>query len=130
MKVLNQKSSVCKVANVAKLGVVSALIGAGLFFSACGGDTQSKAETFVKEKYPDAQILTFEEAKKEFGFTKGKDCLVKKGDTFLTTYHFIKTSSGEIETVAVSVIVENGDLYEIKNAHYSVDSLKILIPCF
>ena len=110
--------------------MLGALVCAGVLLNACGGDSTSKAEAFVKEKYPDAQILTFEEAKKEFGFTKGKDCLVKKGDTFLTTYHFIKTSSGEIETVAVSVIVENGGLYEIKNAHYSVDSLKFLIPCF
>ena len=50
--------------SVAKVGVASALIGAGLFLSACGGDSTSKAEKFVKEQYPDAQILTFDEAKK------------------------------------------------------------------
>lgn len=56
------------VANVAKLGVASALIGAGLFLSACGGDSpkiDNKHSALLKEKYPDAQILSFTEAEKE-----------------------------------------------------------------
>ena len=48
MKNLNKNS----VANIAKVGVASALIGAGLFLSACGGgDARSKAESLVKQKY-------------------------------------------------------------------------------
>ena len=73
MKNLNKNS----VANVAKVGVASALIGAGLFLSACGGDSTSKAEKFVKEKYPDAKILSFSEIQKEFGI-KDKECLKKE----------------------------------------------------
>lgn len=56
------------VANVAKVGVASALIGAGLFLSACGGDSTSKAEKLAKQAiekdFAGAKILNFDEAKK------------------------------------------------------------------
>ncbi len=56
------------VANVAKVGVASALIGAGLFLSACGGgdefkpssEAEKKAVVLVKEKYPDYKILSYD----------------------------------------------------------------------
>lgn len=87
------------VANVAKVGVASALIGAGLFLSACGGDSTSKAEKFVKEKYPDAKILSFSEIQKEFGL-KDKECLNDKNNIFATTYHFISVN-GEIKILEI-----------------------------
>ena len=79
MKVLNQKSGVCEVANVAKVGVVSALIGAGLFFSACGSsdefkpsnDNEKKAVALVKEKYPDYKILSYETIEKRYKIKNG-----------------------------------------------------------
>ena len=95
MKNLNKNS----VANVAKVGVASALIGAGLFLSACGGDSTSKAEKFVKEQYPDAKILSFSEIQKEFGL-KDKECLNDKNNIFATTYHFISVN-GEIKILEI-----------------------------
>ena len=95
------------VANVAKVGVASALIGAGLFLSACGGDSTSKAEKFVKEQYPDATILSYDEAKKEFGLTKDKECLTEKGDFLDTTYHFIKIDN-EFKVLKVQTRKDNG----------------------
>ena len=95
MKNLNKNS----VTNVAKVGVASALIGAGLFLSACGGDSTSKAEKFVKEQYPDAKILSFSEIQKEFGL-KDKECLNDKNNIFATTYHFISVN-GEIKILEI-----------------------------
>ena len=68
------------VANVAKVGVASALIGAGLFLSACGdsGDRLEKLATkALKEKSPNAQLLSFDEAQKEFG-AKDKECFINR----------------------------------------------------
>jgi len=110
MKNLNKNS----VANVAKVGVASALIGAGLFLSACGGDSTSKAEKFVKEKYPDAKILSFSEIQKEFGI-KDKECLKKekkfagkKGVTITYAYIFVE-ENGKFEILEVMTNSENGE---------------------
>lgn len=46
--------------NLTKLGVASALSGVSLLFCACGDNT-SKAEAYVKEKYPNVKILSFDE---------------------------------------------------------------------
>ena len=61
-------TSVVSVANVTRVGVASALIGAGLFLSACGGgdefkpssEAEKKAVALVKEKYPDYKILSYD----------------------------------------------------------------------
>ena len=61
--------------NVAKVGVASALIGAGLFLSACGGGDEFKPSSeaekqvvnLIKNKSADAKILSFSVAQKEFG---------------------------------------------------------------
>ena len=110
------------VANVAKVGVASALIGAGLFLSACGGDSTSKAEKFVKEKYPDAKILSFSEIQKEFGL-KNKECLAKNGGVFTTTHHFLKTPSGELVILSVMTDNKNG-ASSIRDTYSSVDNFK------
>lgn len=86
------------VANVAKVGVASALIGDGLFLSACGDSGDSKIESFFKQRYPDAKILSFSEIQKEFGL-KNKDCLSGKKGTTLITTRFIKSSDGEISVI-------------------------------
>ena len=113
------------VANVAKVGVVSALIGAGLFLSACGGgDARSKAESFIKQKYPDAKILSFSEIQKEFGL-KDKECLnLKKGSASVTTstYHFVKMSSGELSILMIMTDDKNGA--SIVDKEYTLDSFK------
>lgn len=74
-------TSVVSVANVAKVGVASALIGAGLFLSACGGDSGDRLEKLatkaLKEKSPNAQLLSFDEAQKEFG-AKDKECFINR----------------------------------------------------
>ena len=110
MKNLNKNS----VTNVAKVGVASALIGAGLFLSACGGDSTSKAEKFVKEQYPDAKILSFSEIQKEFGL-KDKECLKKekkftgkKGVTITYAYIFVE-ENGKFEILEVMTNSENGE---------------------
>ena len=113
------------VANVAKVGVASALIGAGLFLSACGsGDARSKAESFIKQKYPDAKILSFSEIQKEFGL-KDKECLnLKKGSASVTTstYHFVKMSSGELSILMIMTDDKNGA--SIVDKEYTLDSFK------
>ncbi len=117
------------VANVAKVGVASALIGAGLFLSACGGDSTSKAEKFVKEKYPDAKILNFSEIQKEFGI-KNKECLAKNSGVFTTTHHFLKTPSGELVILTVMTDNKNG-ASDIGSTYSSVDNFKGWNPnCF
>ncbi len=117
------------VANVAKVGVASALIGAGLFLSACGGDSTSKAEKFVKEKYPDAKILSFSEIQKEFGL-KNKECLAKNSGVFTTTHHFLKTPSGELVILSVMTDNKNG-ASRIGDTYSSVDNFKNWNPnCF
>ena len=113
------------VANVAKVGVASALIGAGLFLSACGGgDARSKAESFIKQKYPDAKILSFSEIQKEFGL-KDKECLdLKKGSASVTTstYHFVKMSDGELSILMIMTDDKNG--VSIVDKEYTLDSFK------
>lgn len=110
------------VANVAKVGVASALIGAGLFLSACGGDSTSKAEKFVKEQYPDAKILSFSEIQKEFGI-KNKECLAKNSGVFTRTHHFLKTPSGELVILSVMTDNKNG-ASRIGDTYSSVDNFK------
>ena len=101
MKYLTKNS----VANVAKVGVASALIGAGLFLSACGGDSgggseYSKTESFIKKERPDVKILSFNEAKKEFGIKDDK-CLTEKFAKTINR-HFAKTADGEVVVFQVS----------------------------
>lgn len=116
MKILNQKSGVCKVVNVAKVSVVSALIGAGLFFSACGGGDEFKPSSeaekqvvnLIKNKSADAKILSFSVAQKEFGL-KDRECLKNEkdlngyeaGNGFIYDYLFIKMPNGEIQVRSV-----------------------------
>ena len=128
MKVLNQKSGVCEVANVAKVGVVSALIGAGLFFSGCGGDSTSKAEAVVKKKYPDAKILNYDEAKKELGVTtEFKKCFDKipevdfNGVDF-TTYVFAKLDN-EVKVYEISFPKNSDTPYDTINS-YTIEQFK------
>ena len=130
MKNLNKNS----VTNVAKVGVASALIGAGLFLSACGGDSTSKAEKFVKEQYPDAKILSFSEIQKEFGL-KDKECLKKekkftgkKGVTITYAYIFVE-ENGKFEILEVMTNSENGEskvgtTYSNDNAMHNFEYFK------
>ena len=112
------------VANVAKVGVASALIGAGLFLSACGGDSpkiDDKVSALLKEKYPDAKILSFSEIQKEFGI-KNKEYLKNSG-VFTTTHHFLKTPSGELVILTVMTDNKNG-ASSIRDTYSSVDNFK------
>ena len=106
------------VANVVKVGVASALIGAGLFLSACGGgdefkpssETEKKVVNLIKNKSADAKILSFSVAQKEFGL-KDRECLKNVKDIngyenvngFMYDYLFIKLSNGEIQVREVSI---------------------------
>ena len=100
------------VANVAKVGVASALIGAGLFLSACGGgdefkpssDEEKKDFALVKEKYPDAKFLSYEVAKKELGSTSSRDfreCIL--GSSGRDYYYFAKMPNGEVKILEVYI---------------------------
>ena len=100
------------VANVAKVGVASALIGAGLFLSACGGgdefkpssDEEKKDFALVKEKYPDAKFLSYEVAKKELGSTSSRDfreCIL--GRSGRDYYYFAKMPNGEVKILEVYI---------------------------
>ena len=115
-------ASVVSVANVAKVGVASALIGAGLFLSACGGDSTSKAEKFVKEKYPDAQILTFDEAKKELQLVDDantdESCFAKKSNAWDSRIYFFIKEQNDIKLVEVETDEDSG---AIKASEKSID---------
>ena len=99
------------VANVAKVGVASALIGAGLFLSACGGDEfkpssdeEKKDFALVKEKYPDAKFLSYEVAKKELDSTSSRDfreCIL--GSSGRDYYYFAKMPNGEVKILEVYI---------------------------
>ena len=119
------------VANVAKVGVASALIGAGLFLSACGGgdefkpssDTEKAEFALVKAKYPDAKFLSYEVAKKELGSTSSrnfKECL--KSNTY-----FAKLPNGEIKISKVYVL-DSGD-FEVEEVSFK-DLKRRMIACF
>ena len=96
------------VANIAKIGVASALIGAGLFLSACGGDSpkiDDKHSALLKEKYPNAQILSFTEAEKELDTlgNKPKNITIKECfDKHYPNSYFIKLPNGEMKVIHIS----------------------------
>ena len=134
------------VANVAKVGVASALIGAGLFLSACGGgdefkpssEAEKKVVNLIKNKSADAKILSFSVAQKEFGL-KDRECLKNVKDIngyetyvngFMYDYLFIKLSNGEIQVREVSINDKtNGGI--LTNAIYTLEQIKAKKPeCF
>ncbi len=100
------------VANVAKVGVASALIGAGLFLSACGGDSpkiDDKVSALLKEKYPDAQILSFTEAEKELDKSGNKPKNITIKECFAKHYpnsYFIKLPNGDLKVIQISTSQE------------------------
>ncbi len=127
------------VANVAKVGVASALIGAGLFLSACGGGDEFKPESIaekqivevIKNKSAGAKILSFGVAQKEFGL-KDRECLKSKGtmdiDDVIDIY-FVKLSNGEIQ--ARQVLINNRTNGGIPSDTYTLEQIKAKKPeCF
>ena len=65
-----------------RLGVIALASMSLVAFSACGGGDE--AEALIKKEYPDAKVLSFDEAKKEVGLTD-KECLkIKKVNHLLT----------------------------------------------
>ena len=119
------------VANVAKVGVASALIGAGLFLSACGGDSISKAEKLAKQAiekdFAGAKILNFDEAKKVLGLTN-KECLVKIQEVYSYVWNAVKMDDG---LQILEVMIRNDNNFAgVKNT-YSIDKFKDKKPeCF
>ena len=131
------------VVSVAKVGVASALIGAGLFLSACGGgdefkpssEAEKKVVNLIKNKSADAKILSFSVAQKEFGL-KDRECLKNVKDIngyetyvngFMYDYLFIKLSNGEIQVREVSINDKtNGGI--LTNAIYTLEQIKAKKP--
>lgn len=128
--------------NLTKLGVASALISVSLLFCACGSEDKREIalQKKVKEMY-NAQLLSFEEAKKESSLKdlKDKDCLKKPDDTVGNTnkenyfdYRFVKKANGEIGIIAC-VTNDKSDTYSFVSwANYlDVEDLKSRRPeCF
>ena len=110
------------VVSVAKVGVASALIGAGLFLSACGGGDNQK-EKFIKEKVADiASFLTYDDAKKELGVDKDfKQCFEKPIDN--TQFFFVKMSNGESRFIGVYVSPHTNKA-EMISGKYDVEYFK------
>ena len=127
---------------LAKLKIVGAFVGVGLLLCACGsGDKKETAlQKKVKEMY-NAQLLSFEEAKKEVSLKdlKDKDCLKEPDDTIGNTnkenyfdYRFVKKANGEIGIIAC-VTNDKSDTYSFVSwANYlDVEDLKSRRPeCF
>lgn len=91
-------------AKMAKFGVASAFLGVSLFaLSGCG---DNKTDAFVKEQFPNAKILSFDEASKEFGL-KNKECLTKKGDFIDVVHYFIKENN-ETKVVRIEHRADKG----------------------
>ena len=95
-----------KLVRQSKILGAMALTAFAFMFIACGGDARSKAESYIKEKYPDAKILSFSEIQKEFGL-KDKECLVKNGDFLTHTYVFIE-ENGKFEILDVETRNDKG----------------------
>ncbi len=127
------------VANVAKVGVASALIGAGLFLSACGGGDEFKPSSeaekqvvnLIKNKSADAKILSFSVVQKEFGL-KDEECLKSKEANewgYIDNYLFVRLSNGEIQVreITINDKTKNGQLVDTLN----VEQIKTKKPeCF
>ena len=121
------------VANVAKVGVASALIGAGLFLSACGGDSGDRLEKLatkaLKEKSPNAQLLSFDEAQKEFG-AKDKECFIKHKEGWGVTefYAFGKIDN---EVKGYKFIIPDKKNESGIGSSFSVNDFKVMLEkCF
>ena len=80
----------------------------GCFLSACGGDSpkiDDKHSALLKEKYPNAQILSFTEAEKELDTlgNKPKNITIKECfDKHYPNSYFIKLPNGEMKVIHIS----------------------------
>ena len=120
-----------KLVRQSKILGAMALTAFAFMFIACGGDARSKAESYIKEKYPDAKILSFSEIQKEFGL-KDKECLnTKKGSASLSTYtyHFVKMADGQLEVLYVMTDEESG-LSTNRNYTFNDFKAKVDDNCF
>ena len=104
----------------------------GCFLSACGGDSpkiDDKVSALLKEKYPDAQILSFTEAEKELGLTN-KECLnIKKEGWISAATRFVKMADGQF--MVLSVLVDSNGKLSMVDKEYTLDMFKQLKPnCF
>ena len=76
--------------------------------SACGGDSpkiDNKHSALLKEKYPDAQILSFTEAEKELDALGNKPTNITIKECFDKHYpnsYFIKLPNGEMKVIHIS----------------------------
>lgn len=118
--------------NLTKLGVASALISVSLLFCACGSEDKREIalQKKVKEMY-NAQLLSFEEAKKESSLKDLKDneCLKKPHDNIKENYNhyrFIKDSGGNIQIIRISDKISGAtdDSFLISKAYLTLDELK------
>ena len=99
-----------------RLGVIALMSMSLVAFSACGGGDE--AEALIKKEYPNAKVLSFDEAKKEVGLTD-KECLkIKISGGGYSYYHFVKIND-EIKFVDVYYSGETnkpnmvGKIYEL-----------------
>lgn len=95
-----------------KFKTIGVLVCAGLFLSACGGDKpkiDDKVSALLKEKYPDAQILSYTEAEKELDKSGNKPKNITIKECFVKHYpnsYFIKLSNGDLKVIRISTSQE------------------------
>ncbi len=110
-----------------KLGVIALATMSLVAFSACGGD--GATASLIKKEYPNAKILSFDEAKKEFGLAN-KECLSgEKQGNFSASTHFVKLEDGQF--MALYVIVDDSGKLSRVDRKYDIEMFKRLEPnCF
>lgn len=103
------------VANVAKVGVASALIGAGLFLSACGGgdefkpssEAEKKAVALAKEKYPNTKFLSYEYMNKEILVSSLQSCQIANKNSDTAIYLYSKSDTGTDNYELTTIDLQN-----------------------
>ena len=98
-------------------------------FTACGSGGDDVAVSLIKKEYPNAKILSFDEAKKEFGLAN-KECLnAEKQGNFSASTHFVKLEDGQF--MALYVIVDDSGKLSRVDKKYDIEMFKRLNPnCF
>ena len=110
-----------------RLGVIALMSMSLVAFSACGGGDE--AEALIKKEYPNAKILSFDEAKKEVGLTD-KECFKEVGKRNIYFYYYFVKLDNEIKAISVTFSSEDNKP-SMAGRIYSLDILKDLKPdCF
>ena len=112
-----------------KFWTLSLGVAVAFMLTACGGGGDDAAVSLIKKEYPNAKILSFDEAKKEVGLTD-KECFKEVGKRNIYFYYYFVKLDNEIKAISVTFSSEDNKP-SMAGRIYSLDILKDLKPdCF